>query len=91
MLESLFNKSAGLKKRLQQRCFRMIIAKFLRTPSFIEDLRWLLLYVYHLAILRSNITSQITFFLRECCLDHYGGQLKTAVEQEAGEKIDCKR
>ena len=22
---------------------------------------------------------------------HYGGQLKTAVELEAGEKIDCKR
>ena len=24
-------------------------------------------------------------------LSHYGGQLKTAVEQEEGEKIDCKR
>ena len=43
-------------------------------------------------ILRSDTKSQITplshesFFLR-----HYGGQLKTVVEQEAGEKIDCKR
>ena len=24
-------------------------------------------------------------------LRYYGGQLKTAIEQEAGEKIDCKR
>ena len=24
-------------------------------------------------------------------LCHFGGQLKTAVEQEVGEKIDCKR
>ena len=24
-------------------------------------------------------------------LRHYGGQLKTVVEREAGEKIDCKR
>ena len=30
-------------------------------------------------------------FSRECFLCHYGGQLNTAVEQEAGEKIDCKR
>ena len=30
--------------------------------------------------------SHVNIFLR-----HYGGQLKTAVEQEAGEKIDCKR
>ena len=38
-----------------------------------------------------SITSQITPFSRECFLRHYGGQLKTAVEQEAGEKIDWKR
>ena len=30
--------------------------------------------------------SHVNVFLR-----HYGGQLKTAVEQEAGEHIDCKR
>ena len=30
--------------------------------------------------------SQVNVFLR-----HYGRQLKTALEQEAGEKIDCKR
>ena len=29
--------------------------------------------------------SHVNIFLR-----HYGGQLKTAVEQEAGEKIACK-
>ena len=37
------------------------------------------------------ITSQITSFSRESFLRHYGGLLKTAVEKEAGEKIDCKR
>ena len=30
--------------RLQQRCFRMNIAKFLRTALFIEHLQWLLLF-----------------------------------------------
>ena len=50
VLESLFNKVPGLqacnfiKKRLQQRCFPVNIAKFLRTASFIEHLR-LLLYM----------------------------------------------
>ena len=42
-------------------------------------------------ILRSDTVSQITPFSRECFLRHYGGQLKVAVEQEAGEKIDWKR
>ena len=43
-----FNKFASLnacnffKKRLQHRCFAVNIAKFLRTASFIEHLRWLL-------------------------------------------------
>ena len=36
-------------------------------------------------------TSQITSFSRECFLHHYGGQLKAVVEQEVGEKIDCRR
>ena len=55
------------------------------------------------SILRSNTTSKITSFSVpiprqksrlshvNIILRHYGGQLKTAVEQEAGEKIDCKR
>ena len=44
-----FNKSAGmrtatlLKKSLWYRCFPVNIAKFPRTPFFIEHLRWLLL------------------------------------------------
>ena len=48
MLESLFNKIAGLKacnftkKRLQHRSFLVNIAKFSRT-AFIEHLWWLLL------------------------------------------------
>ena len=42
-------------------------------------------------ILCSNTASQITPFSSECFLRHYGGQLKTAVEQKAGEKIDWKR
>ena len=37
--ESLF-----LKKRLWHKCFSMNFEKFLRTPFFIEHLRWLLLY-----------------------------------------------
>ena len=53
MLESLFNKYAGLKacnfveKRLQHRCFPVKFAKFLRTPFFTEHIRWLLLEISH--------------------------------------------
>ena len=52
------------------------------------------------SIHRSNTTSKITSKIPRqksrlshvnIVLRHYGGQLKTAVEQEAGEKIDCKR
>ena len=49
MLESLFNKVAGLegckfiKERLQQRCFPVNIAEFLRTVLFTKDLQRLLL------------------------------------------------
>ena len=49
VLESLFNKFAGLKtcnfikKRLQQRCFPVNIAKFLRTPSLNNMCKWLVL------------------------------------------------
>ena len=49
VLESLFNKVAGLKaynlikKRLRHRCFPVNIAKLLRTAFFIEQLWWLLL------------------------------------------------
>ena len=48
---SLFNKVVGLKpwnvikNRLQQRCFSVKFAKFLRTPFFTEHLRWLLLEI----------------------------------------------
>ena len=44
-----FNKVVGfrpatlLKKRLWHRCFPVSFVKFLRTPSFTEQLRWLLL------------------------------------------------
>ena len=47
MLESLFNKVAGLqscnfiKKRLQHSCSHVNIAKFLRTPFFTEYLQLL--------------------------------------------------
>ena len=49
MLESLFNKVAGLQtcnvieKRLQHRGFSVKFMKFLRTPKFTEHLRWLIL------------------------------------------------
>ena len=42
-------------------------------------------------ILCSNTASQITPYSSESFLCHYGGKLKTAVKQEAGEKIDWKR
>ena len=32
-----------IKKRLQHRCFLVNVAKFLRSPFLIEQLRWLLL------------------------------------------------
>ena len=66
MLESLFNKVAGLqpsniiKERLQPRCFPVNIAKFLRTP-ILKNICELLLLL-------------IVIFLQEnnhihCCLD----------------------
>ena len=51
MLESLFNKVAGLqgwkfiKRRLKHMCFPVNTAKILRTAFYIEHLCWLLLYV----------------------------------------------
>ena len=48
VLESLFNKVAGLKayifiqKRHQHSCFPVNIAKYLRTDFFIDYLLWLL-------------------------------------------------
>ena len=51
VLESLFNKGAGLKvfnlmkKRPQHRCFHVNILEYLRAAFFIEHLRWLLLSV----------------------------------------------
>ena len=53
MLESLFNKNAGLKacnfikKTLQHRCFPVKFAKFLKRPFFAEHIRWLLLEISH--------------------------------------------
>ena len=53
VLESLVNKVAELqacnfiKKWLQDRCFPVNIAKFLRTTFFIEHLRWLVLQVLY--------------------------------------------
>ena len=53
VLESLFNKYAGLKacnfikKRLQHRFFPVKFAKILRTPFFTEHVRWLLLEISH--------------------------------------------
>ena len=49
VLESISNKAAGLKvcnsikKRLQHSCLPMKLAKFLKTPFFTEEFRWLLL------------------------------------------------
>ena len=51
MLESHFNKVAGLKacnfikKRLEHRCFVVNIAKFIRTAFCMKHIRWLLLFL----------------------------------------------
>ena len=37
-----------IKKRLQHRCFPVKFPKFLRTPFFTEQLRWLLLSLHNL-------------------------------------------
>ena len=49
MLDPLLKKVAGfeahksIKRRLQRKCFRVNIAKFLRTAFSLEQLLWLLL------------------------------------------------
>ena len=56
MLDSLFNKVAGLqtcnfiKKWLQHRCFPVNVANFIRTAFSIEHLRWLLLCLIFFSI-----------------------------------------
>ena len=53
VLESLFNKYAGLKisnfnkNILRHRYFPVELAKFLRTPFFTEHIQWLLLEISH--------------------------------------------
>ena len=71
MLESLSNKDAGLqacnfiKKRLQQRCFPVNIAKFLRTPILKNICERLLLESY-----RSNSKTQnLLFFIENNQID----------------------
>ena len=39
-----------IKKRLRNRCFPVNFAKFLRTPFYIEHLRWLLLQMENFSI-----------------------------------------
>ena len=62
-----FNKVAGLrspillKKRPWYRCFPKNFVKFFRTPSFIEDLWWLLLSLFVQTLYRPNLLSVLTF------------------------------
>ena len=49
MLETLFNKAAGMELYLKEtptRCFPVKIAEFVRTPFFIEHPWWLFLSVH---------------------------------------------
>ena len=69
MLESLFNKSRGLKpcnfikKRLQHRCFPVNLTKFLRSAFFIEHL---LFYEYLAFYFNANrIKSYVSLTLRQ--------------------------
>ena len=43
VLKNFLRSATLLKKTLWHRCFPVNVAKFLRTPFFIEHLRWLLL------------------------------------------------
>ena len=64
VLESLFNKAAGLKacnsikKRLQHSCFPVKLAKFLKTPFFTEEFQWLLL-TFNSCLHRSSGQKQV--------------------------------
>ena len=64
MLESIFNKAAGLKvcnsikKRLQHSCLPVKLAKFLKTPFFTEEFRWLLL-TFNSCLHRSSGQKQV--------------------------------
>ena len=40
-----------LKRRLRCRCFPVSFAKILRTPFFIENHQWLLLYIFQVEVL----------------------------------------
>ena len=64
MLESIFNKAAGLKvcnsikKRLQHSCLPVKLAKFLKTPFLTEEFRWLLL-TFNSCFHRSSVQKQV--------------------------------
>ena len=64
VLESLFNKVAGLKG-LWQGCFPVNFVKLLETPFLTEHLRWLLLYV----VASFSFTSMISTVLRHLLQD----------------------
>ena len=63
-MESIFNKAAGLKvcnsikKRLQHSCLPVKLAKFLKTPFFTEEFRWLLL-TFNSCLHRSSGQKQV--------------------------------
>ena len=48
-------------------------------------------FTFNMSILRYDTRHKSLLFHVNVFLRHYGGQLKAAVEQELGEKIDCKR
>ena len=64
VLESISNKAAGLKvcnsikKRLQHSCLPVKLAKFLKTPFFTEEFRWLLL-TFNSCLHRSSGQKQV--------------------------------
>ena len=71
VLESLFNKVAGLqacsfiKKRLQQRCFPVKLAKFLRTPILKNICERPLLFLFSSKIVREFVVHK-EFVVRSC-------------------------
>ena len=58
VLDFLFNKFAGtFKNRLQHRCFPVNFTIFLRTPTFQDIRKWLLLFVKEFICIKGNYVS----------------------------------
>ena len=76
----IFDKVAGLRKRFWYRCFPVSFLKFLKTPSIIEQLPWLLLKtpVNHLIFREELVDLQLYYsrnfsqeVFKHTCFKHF--------------------